>query len=80
MMYLLSDVINTAGLAFDIIGVILLFFFGLPSRVREGATRPLVWRGSRQHEAAGEAVETVSVRVVVRPGPSGSWFRPSDYQ
>ena len=36
MMYLLSDVINSAGLALDIIGVILLFFFGLPSRVREG--------------------------------------------
>ena len=36
MMYLLSDVINSVGLAFDIIGVILLFFFGLPSRVREG--------------------------------------------
>ena len=32
MMYLLSDVINSVGLFLDIIGVILLFIFGLPSR------------------------------------------------
>ena len=33
MMYLLSDnVINSVGLFLDIIGVILMFIFGLPSR------------------------------------------------
>ena len=32
-MYLLSDVINSAGLALDIGGVILLFIYGLPERV-----------------------------------------------
>ena len=32
MMYLLSDCINSAGLALDIAGVILLFIYGLPSR------------------------------------------------
>ena len=37
MMYLLADVINSAGLALDIGGVILLFIYGLPSRfVSEG--------------------------------------------
>ena len=30
------EVVNSAGLALDILGVILLFFFGLPSRVSEG--------------------------------------------
>ena len=36
MMYLLSASINSVGLFLDILGVILLFFFGLPSRVSEG--------------------------------------------
>ena len=31
-----AECINSFGLALDIIGVILLFIFGLPSRVREG--------------------------------------------
>ena len=38
---LLPDVINSAGLAFDIGGVILLFCYGLPAEVsKSGGTAP----------------------------------------
>ncbi len=32
---MLPDVINSAGLALDIVAVILLFFYGLPAEVRK---------------------------------------------
>ena len=46
MMYLLSDVINSVGLALDIGGVILLFLFALPSRVSEEPPSELISFGS----------------------------------
>ena len=57
MMYLLSDVINSVGLALDIGGVILLFLFALPSRVSEEPTirAHLVWLRSRQYESSGRS-------------------------
>ena len=45
-MYLLSDVINSVGLALDIGGVILLFLFALPSRVSEEPPSELISFGS----------------------------------
>ncbi len=40
---LLPDVINSAGLAFDIGGVILLFRYGLPAEVSKSGGTRLEW-------------------------------------
>ena len=42
--------INSIGLALDIVGVVLLFMFGLPSKVREGGVGYLVLEGSDEKE------------------------------
>ena len=73
--------INSVGLFLDIGGVILLFFFGLPSRVSEGP--PYLSFGEDPDSTKQRKKQRkikVSARVVVRPGPSGCWFRPSDCQ
>ena len=53
---LTPDVINSCGLALDILGVVLLFFFGLPADVREGGGTVLLWgedpEGARRYRRA----------------------------
>lgn len=44
------DILNSTGLFLDIIGITLLFFFGLPSEVRKGGTGFLII-GQDEHEA-----------------------------
>ena len=50
-MYLSSETINTVGLALDIVGVVLLFRFGLPPDVRRGGTVSLILEQTDEDEA-----------------------------
>ena len=47
---LTPDVINSCGLALDIAGVVLLFFFGLPADVHEGGGMGILWPAG-EHQA-----------------------------
>ena len=42
-MCLSSEIVNTVGLALDIVGVVLLFRFGLPPDVRRGGANFFTW-------------------------------------
>ena len=42
-MCLLPEIINSLGLALDIIGVILLFFYGLPEQINKTGAGVLTW-------------------------------------
>ena len=44
------EIINTVGLAFDIVGVILLFFYGLPEPISKTGAGHLTW-GENEEEA-----------------------------
>ncbi len=39
----MSDIVNSVGLALDIVGVVLLFKFGLPPEVNRGGSIILSW-------------------------------------
>ena len=45
-----ADIINSLGLGLDIVGIIMLFFFGLPPDPRKGGVGYLVW-GEDKNEA-----------------------------
>ena len=47
-----ADTVNSVGLLLDIAGVVLLFLFGLPSKVQETPGAILMWgaRGSEEEE------------------------------
>ena len=49
-MCLSSEIVNTVGLALDIVGVVLLFRFGLQPNVRRGGGIVLAW-GTDDDEA-----------------------------
>lgn len=46
---LTPDVINSCGLALDILGVVLLFFFGLPADVHAGGGTAILWGGGPEN-------------------------------
>ena len=56
----MDTLINTVGLCFDILGVIMLFRFGLPSRVREGGRVSLVVGVSKELERAHKTFKLFS--------------------
>ena len=47
-----ADIVNSIGLSLDILGVVLLFFFGLPARVRETGGTTIRWGGGKSDEEA----------------------------
>lgn len=49
------ETVNTIGLCLDIVGVIMLFFFGLPPEVRRGGKSFLVLESSTNEESEKEA-------------------------
>ena len=49
-MCLLPDVINSVGLALDILGVILLFLYGLPEEISKTGARHLVLEDEEKEE------------------------------
>jgi len=51
----LSDAINSLGLILDILGVLLLWRFGLPPRVNRGGASYLMLEGIDQDELKREA-------------------------
>ena len=70
--------INSVGLFLDILGVILLFRFALPSRVIEGPPVLSFGEGpdsTKQREKQQKWSKFWSCPWA-RPGPSDSWFRP----
>ncbi len=52
--------LNSLGLAFDIVGVILLFKFGLPEEVRRGGTGFLIVNNDDQEAAKAKIYDRYS--------------------
>ena len=49
-----AGIISSVGLGLDIIGVVLLFKFGLPPRVSETGGTSIKWPGGKSNEEAKE--------------------------
>ena len=49
-----ADIVNSIGLSMDILGVVLLFLFGLPAQVRETGGTIIRWGGGKSDEEAGK--------------------------
>lgn len=48
-----ATVVSSIGLSLDIVGVALLFKYGLPARVREKGGILLLWPGGKSYDEAG---------------------------
>ena len=49
---LIADIVNSAGLLLDIVGVVLLFMFGLPSKVRRETGSYIIWGADASEQEA----------------------------
>ena len=47
-----ADIVSSVGLFLDILGVILVFLFGLPSAVRKTGGTTILWAGGKSEEEA----------------------------
>ena len=59
-MCLSSGLVNTVGLGLDIVGVILLFLFGLPPKVSRGGGVPMEWSGTPEDARRAKRYERIS--------------------
>ena len=56
----LPELVNTVGLSLDIVGVILLFLFGLPPKVSRGGGVPMEWSGTPEDSRKAKRYEMIS--------------------
>ena len=57
-----ADIVNSMGLILDIIGVVLLFKYGLPAEVRKTGGMEILYPGGKSDEEAGRKYEYYKLR------------------